>query len=124
MNSKINIQDAIKNIPEHFSPKIIGEVNDVYVKIVKILGDKVPWHNHKNEDELFYIIEGSLLFEIEGKESFIMKQGDLFIVKKGANHRVSSEEECKIMLIENKTTAHTGEVTSEITKSIDEQRKE
>ena len=72
MNSKINISVALKNIPTHFSPKIIGEVNDVYIKIVKILGEKVPWHNHKNEDELFYIIEGSLLFEIEGKDSFIM----------------------------------------------------
>tara|TARA_R110002051_G_scaffold188453_2_gene257879 strand:+ start:986 stop:1360 length:375 start_codon:yes stop_codon:yes gene_type:complete len=124
MNSKLNLQDAVKNIPHHFSPKVIGEVNDVYVKIVKILGDKVPWHNHKNEDELFYIIEGCLLFEIEGKESFIMNQGDIFIVKKGINHRVSSDEECKILLIENKTTAHTGDVTTDITKSIADQRKD
>jgi len=101
---------------------VIGEVNDVYVKVAKIKGDKVPWHNHKEEDELFYIIEGSLLFEIEGQESFTMHQGDLFIIKRGINHRVSSKEECKIMLIENKSTAHTGEVESEITKSIAEQK--
>lgn len=123
MNSKINLQLAIKNIPDYFSPKIIGEVNDVYIKVVKILGEKVPWHNHENEDELFYIIEGSLLFEVEGKDSFIMNEGDVFIVKKGVNHRVSSDEECKIMLIENKTTAHTGDVKSEITKSISDQRR-
>lgn len=123
MNSKINLQLAIKNIPDYFSPKIIGEVNDVYIKVVKILGEKVPWHNHENEDELFYIIEGSLLFEVEGKDSFIMNEGDVFIVKKGVNHRVSSDEECKIMLIENKTTAHTGDVKSEITKSIADQRR-
>lgn len=123
MNSKINLQLAIKNIPDYFSPKIIGEVNDVYIKVVKILGEKVPWHNHENEDELFYIIEGSLLFEVEGKDSFIMNEGDVFIVKKGLNHRVSSDEECKIMLIENKTTAHTGDVKSEITKSISDQRR-
>jgi quercetin dioxygenase-like cupin family protein len=119
----MNIEDYFKNIKSYFSPKIIGEVNDVYIKVAIIKGDKIPWHNHKNEDELFYIIEGSLLFEIEKKDSFVMKKGDIFIVKKGINHRVSSQEECKIMLIENKTTAHTGEVQSEITKGIDQQLK-
>ena len=117
----MNLKEKAKNLQEYFSPKIIGEVNDVYIKVAKIKGEKVPWHNHKNEDELFYIIEGNLLFEIEGKDSFIMNEGDIFIVKKGINHRVSSKEECKVMLIENKTTAHTGDVKSEITKSIEDQ---
>ncbi len=106
----------------YFSPKIIGEVNDVYVKVAKIKGEDIPWHKHKNEDELFYILDGSLLFEIEGKKAFTMSQGDLFIVKKGLNHRVSSKEECKIMLIENKTTAHTGDIQTPITKSIEQQK--
>jgi len=119
----MNLKDQLKNIEDYFSPKVIGEVNDVYVKVAKIKGDKVPWHNHKEEDELFYIIEGNLLFEIEGQEPFTMHQGDLFIIKRGINHRVSSTEECKIMLIENKSTAHTGEVESEITKSISEQKR-
>ena len=119
----MNLKETFKDVKEYFSPKIIGEVNDVYIKVAKIKGDKVPWHNHENEDELFYIVEGSLLFESEGKESFTMKEGDIFIVKKGVNHRVSSKEECKIMLIENKTTAHTGDVQSEITKSIEQQLK-
>ncbi|WP_430409388.1 cupin domain-containing protein [Kordia sp.] len=118
----MNIKNTFKGIKEYFSPKIIGEVNDVFVKLVKIKGDKIPWHNHKNEDELFYIIKGSLLFEIEGKSSFTMNKGDLFIVKKNTTHRVSSLKECQIMLIENKTTLHTGDVTSEITKTITSQR--
>lgn len=117
----MNLKEKAKNLQEYFSPKIIGEVNDVYIKLSKIKGEKVPWHNHKNEDELFYIIEGNLLFEIEGSDSFIMNEGDIFIVKKGINHRVSSKEECKVMLIENKTAAHTGDVKSEITKSIEDQ---
>ena len=117
----MNLKEQLKNVNEYFSPKVIEEVNDVYVKIAKIKGDKVPWHNHKDEDELFYIIEGNLLFEIEGQESFMMKEGDLFVVKKGINHRVTSTEECSIMLIEPKSTAHTGEVTSDITKGIEEQ---
>lgn len=120
-NTKMNLKEKADNIKEYFSPKIIGEVNDVFVKVAIIKGEKVPWHNHKDEDELFYIIEGNLLFEIEGEEPFIMHQGDLFIVKKGINHRVSSTKECKIMLIENKATTHTGTVKSEITKSVDDQ---
>lgn len=118
----MNLKEKFKDIQKYFSPKIIGEVNNVFVKLAKIKGEKVPWHNHKDEDELFYIIEGSLLFEIEGEDSFTMDKGDLFIVKKGINHRVSSKEECQILLIENKTTAHTGDVKSEITKSIDDQQ--
>ena len=118
----MNIIEKFIEIKDYFSPRIIGEINDVFIKLVKIKGEKIPWHNHKNEDEFFYVIEGKLLFEIEGKESFILNKGDIFIVKKGINHRVSSEEECKVMLIENKTTAHTGDVKSEITKSIADQK--
>lgn len=113
--------NKFKDVSEYFSPKVIGEVNDVYIKIAKIKGEDIPWHNHKNEDELFYIVEGRLLFEVEAEKPFEMVQGDLFIVKKGINHRVSSKEECKIMLIENKTTAHTGNVKSDVTKSIEDQ---
>ena len=122
MNSKINIPIALKNIENHYSPRIIGEVNDVYIKIVKILGEKVPWHNHKNEDELFYILEGSLQIEIENKPTFEMKKGDLYIVKRSVNHKVSSQDECHLMLIENKTSLHTGEVSTEITKPIEKQK--
>ena len=118
----MNLKKRANALKEYFSPKIIGEVNDVFVKVVKIKGDKVPWHNHKEEDELFYVIEGSLLFEIEGQDNFIMNEGDMFIVKRGLHHRVSSKEVCKIMLIENKTTKHTGEVSAEITKSLSDQR--
>lgn len=115
---EININKYARELKEYFSPKIIGEVNDVYVKIAKINGDKVPWHNHRDEDELFLIISGSLLFEEEGLPAFKMEEGDMYIVAKGVNHRVSSDKECSIFLIENKSTAHTGDVESEITKSI------
>ncbi len=123
MEQAFHIPTTLENIPDHFSPKIIGEVNDVYIKLVKILGEKVPWHSHQHEDELFYILEGSLLMEIQGKSSFEMKKGDLFVVPKGINHRVSSKEECHIMLIENQSTKHTGKTIAEITKTIDQQKK-
>lgn len=119
----MQLKDHFQKVTDYFSPKVIGEVNDVYVKVAKIKGEDIPWHNHKNEDELFYIVEGSLLFELEGQEPFMMRAGDLYIVPRGVNHRVSSTEECKIMLIENKSTAHTGEIESPITRSITEQLK-
>ena len=114
--------EQFENIKDYYSPKIIGEVNDVYVKVAIAKGDDIPWHNHKNEDELFYIVDGSLILEIEGENPLTMNKGDLYIVKKGINHRISAREECKIMLIENKTTAHTGDVQTEITKTIEQQK--
>jgi len=120
----INILERTTALTEYFSPKVIGEVNEVYVKVAKIKGDDIPWHNHASEDELFLIIDGSLLFEIEGDESFTMQPGDLYVVKRGVNHRVSSTEECSILLIENKSTAHLGDTESEIAKSVEEQLEE
>jgi len=117
----MNLKSELLNVDKYFSPRIIGEVNDQYIKVAKIKGQEVPWHNHDNEDELFYIVEGSLLLEIENQQNFILQKGDLYVVKKGTNHRVSSENECLVMLIESKTTEHTGKVKSEITKTIEEQ---
>ena len=57
----MNLKDAYIGVEEYFSPRIIGEVNDQYIKIAKIKGQEIPWHNHENEDELFYIVEGTLL---------------------------------------------------------------
>ncbi len=120
-NRLVRLEESFSSVKEYSSPKIIGEVNNEFVKIAKIKGEDIPWHNHENEDELFLILEGSLLMEIENQPSFLMQTGDLYIVKKGVNHRVSSENECKIMLIESKTTKHTGKVVSKVTRTIEEQ---
>jgi quercetin dioxygenase-like cupin family protein len=117
----MNLKEQFESVDNYFSPKIINEVNDQFIKVAKIKGQEVPWHNHENEDELFYIVDGELLMEIENQPSFYMRKGDLFVVKKGVNHRVSSIDECLIMLIESKTTEHTGKIKSNITKSIEEQ---
>ena len=117
----MNLKESFLSVENYFSPKIIGEVNDQFIKAAKIKGQEVPWHNHENEDELFYIVEGQLLMEIENEPEFFMEKGDFFVVKKGVNHRVSSTDECLIMLIESKTTKHTGNVISTITKSIEQQ---
>lgn len=117
----MNLKDAFLSLDNYFSPRIIGEINDQYIKVVKIKGQEVPWHNHENEDELFYVVKGILLMEIQNQSPLILKKGDLFVVKKGENHRVSSKKECLIMLIESKTTEHTGKIISSITKSVEEQ---
>ena len=117
----MNLKNAFLGLEKYYSPKIIGEVNDQYIKVVKIKGQEVPWHIHENEDELFYIAKGTLLMEIEKQPGLKLKKGDLFVVNKGRNHRVSSKKECLIMLIESKTTEHTGKIKSAITKSVGEQ---
>ena len=117
----MNLKNAFLSLEKYFSPKIIGEVNDQYIKVVKIKGQEVHWHIHENEDELFYIAKGTLLMEIENRPGLKLKKGDLLVVKKGENHRVSSKEECLIILIESKTTEHTGKIKSSITKSVDQQ---
>jgi quercetin dioxygenase-like cupin family protein len=116
-----NLRKMFPLIEGYHSPRVIGEVNDVFVKITKVKGDDVPWHTHANEDELFYMVKGCLEMEIDEHDPFTLQEGELFIVKKGLQHRVSSEDECWILLIEHKSTEHTGGVQSSITKSIDEQ---
>ena len=117
----IRPRELARALTDYFSPRVIGEVNDVYVKVAKIKGEEIPWHSHAGEDELFYVLEGRLTFEIEGREPLTMEAGDLFIVRRGVRHRVSSTEACSILLVENKTTAHLGDTESEITRSIEEQ---
>ena len=72
-----NVNKKFREINEFFSPKIIAEVNDVFVKLVRIKGDKIPWHNHKDEDELFYVLEGELVMEVEGEAGGVLKAGDI-----------------------------------------------
>ena len=117
----MNLKNAFLSLEKHFSPKIIGEVNNQYIKFLKLKGQEVTWHIHENEDESFYIAKGKLLMEIENQADLKLKKGDLFVVNKGRNHRVSSKEECLIMLIESKTTEHTGKINSSITKSVNQQ---
>ena len=76
----MNLKNAFLSLGNYFSPKIIGEVNDQYIKVVKIKGQEVPWQDHKSEDKLFYIVEGFLLMEIENQENFILQKGDFYVV--------------------------------------------
>jgi mannose-6-phosphate isomerase-like protein (cupin superfamily) len=114
--SPLQIAEALT---EYWSPKVISQVDNHYVKVAKLKGTFV-WHNHEQQDELFVILKGSLVIEYEDRK-VRLNSGDLHVVPKGAMHNPVAEEECLVMLIEDKGTEHTGESETPASKSIQEQ---
>jgi len=104
---------------EFWSPRVIGEVNDTYVKVAKLMGS-LAWHSHEDEDELFLVLKGRLRIELEGG-NVELGEGDMHVVPKGVRHNPVAEEECHIMLIERKSTRHTGDVITDKTRSLADQ---
>ena len=115
----VNLPNALNQIIDHWSPKVLAQVNDQFVKIAKIKNEFV-WHKHDNEDELFYIIKGNLLMQYEDK-TIELNEGDMHVVPKGVMHNPVAKEECWIMLVEPVATAHTGNVVTDRTRSLEEQ---
>ncbi len=115
-----NIYELAESLTEHWSPQVIASVNDQYIKLAKIESQLV-WHMHQDEDEAFFVIKGEM--KIEYKDSIVnLKEGDFHVVAKGTPHNpVAISDSCWIMLIESKSTLHTGEVQTEKTKSLQEQ---
>ena len=116
MNKVINIEKCFEKFDDTFSPKIIAELNGQNVMVVKCEGDKVPWHMHDNEDEMFYVIEG-VLDVYEKDRQVTVNAGEFYIVNKGMEHRVVPQNKVKLMLFEPAEIKHTGSVKSEITKN-------
>lgn len=106
-------------LTELWSPRVIGELNDAYVKVAKVHGELV-WHAHGQEDELFLVLQGRLRLDLE-TGPVELGAGELFIVPKGVRHKPVAEEECLLLLIEPKATLHTGGVVTGRTRSIAEQ---
>ena len=107
-------------LADYWSPRIVGEVDDSYVKVAKVKGT-LTWHSHDREDELFLVLRGRLRIEME-HAAVDLREGDMFIVPKGVRHNPVAEEECHILLFERKSTAHTGDVIiADKTRSIEEQ---
>ena len=107
------------SLTEFWSPRVVAEVDDSYIKVAKVHGS-LTWHSHDNEDEVFFILKGKLRIELESG-SVELKEGDVFVVPKGVRHNPVADEECHIMLIERKSTLHTGNEVTESSRSIDEQ---
>lgn len=111
---KVIIAEKLKLFSEYWSPKIVGELNGQYVKLVKFQGEFV-WHKHDNEDEMFLVIEGHLKMELRDKTIEIHKN-EFLIVPKGTEHRPVAEEEVTVMLFEPASTLNTGNTENELTK--------
>lgn len=119
MLTRLSPGTAARALTEFWSPRVIGELDDAYVKVAKLHGS-LTWHSHEHEDELFFILKGHLRIELEDG-AVALGEGDLFIVPKGTRHNPVAEEECHVLLVERKTTLHTGEVTTEKTRTLAEQ---
>ena len=114
---KINLKEKLALFSDHWSPKIITEMNEYQIKLVKIKGDFV-WHNHEDTDELFFVIEGKM--KIEFKDKIVeLNEGEMYVVPKGIEHKPFAENECKIMLFEPRGVVNTGENEGDLTASND-----
>ena len=115
----VALRKVAADLPEYWSPRVVGEVDDSYVKVAKVKGS-LAWHSHDREDELFLVLRGQLRIEME-HESIELREGEMFVVPKGVRHNPVAEDECHILLFERKSTAHTGDVVTDRTRSIEEQ---
>jgi mannose-6-phosphate isomerase-like protein (cupin superfamily) len=113
---KVDLAEKFSLFDEPWQPKIVAELNDTYVKVVKV-HDEFVWHHHDDEDELFLVVAGRLRMELRDGE-VILEPGELVVVPKGVEHRPVAEEETHVVLIEPKTTLNTGNVRSE--RTVDE----
>ena len=114
---KINLKDKLAKFSEHWTPKIIAEMNDYQFKLVKIKGEFV-WHNHSDTDEVFIVIEGSM--KIEFKDEVVeLNEGEMYVVPKGVEHKPFAEDECKVLLVEPRGIVNTGDVEGELTAAND-----
>jgi len=111
--NKINIAEKFSRINEMWSPKILGEVNDSYIKAVKFIGEFV-WHHHENEDEMFMVISGELRMKFRDREEMV-GPGEFIVVPRGVEHLPVSDQETQVLLFEPKSTLNTGNVRNERT---------
>lgn len=113
MIEKVNLRDKLNLFDDYWSPKIIGEINDSHVKLVKLKGEFV-WHHHDEEDEMFLVVKGRLLIKLRDRDIHL-EAGEFVIIPRGVEHLPIAEEEAQVLLLEPKTTLNTGNVISERT---------
>jgi len=110
---KVNLAQKFSMFNDYWSPKIVGEINDSYVKLVKFKGEFV-WHHHETEDELFLVVKGSLLIKLRDQDIFL-EAGEFAIIPRGVEHLPVAEDEAHVLLLEMKTTLNTGNIDNEKT---------
>jgi mannose-6-phosphate isomerase-like protein (cupin superfamily) len=120
MPQSVSVHSVAAVLTELWSPRVVGEVDDAYVKVAKVHG-LLAWHSHEHEDELFLVLKGRLEIEMEDGSSVELNEGEMFVVPKGVRHNPVAREECQLLLIEKKTPQHTGDVQTGKTRSLAEQ---
>ncbi|HYO63185.1 MAG TPA: cupin domain-containing protein [Pyrinomonadaceae bacterium] len=110
---KVNLSEKFRLFEERWSPKIVGEINDAYVKLVKLEGEFV-WHRHEAEDELFLVVKGRMRMRLRDGD-VELNEGEFFIVPRGVEHMPVADEEAHVLLLEPKSTLNTGDVRNERT---------
>jgi mannose-6-phosphate isomerase-like protein (cupin superfamily) len=113
MVTKINLAEKFDRFTDHWSPKIVADLNDSHVKLAKVQGEFV-WHRHAEEDELFIVVQGELTIELRDGQ-VTLGPGEMVVIPRGIEHRPVAKEEVRLMLIEPKAIRHTGDVISELT---------
>ncbi len=118
----ISLELACAALPELWSPRVVGQVNDQYVKVAKVQGE-FPWHTHEHEDEMFLVLRGELRIGRSDEDggAVVLGPGEFFVVPKGVRHNTSAAVETWIALIESVSTLHTGGEETTMTRSIEEQ---
>ena len=116
---KVNLNDKLALINDHWNPRIAGELNGQYVKLVKFQGP-FTWHHHENEDELFMVVKGRFRMDYRDEanmdQQVWIEEGELIIVPRGVEHCPVAEEECQVLLFEPKATLNTGNIRDDFTK--------
>ena len=111
--SAINFEEKLAKFSEHWSPKIVAQMNDYHFKLAKLQGDFV-WHSHADTDEVFIVLDGEM--NIDFRDNRVdLKRGEMFVVPKGVEHKPFAEEECRILLVEPVGTINTGDTGGELT---------
>ena len=118
MTKLINLYSKFDSFVDHWSPKVIAEMNDYQFKLVKIKGEFVK-HQHSETDEAFIVIEGKMSIEFE-TETIEIKSGEMIVVSKGATHKPFEEEECKVMIVEPRGVLNTGDTMGDMTAPNDQ----
>ncbi|POH69601.1 MULTISPECIES: cupin domain-containing protein [Cryobacterium] len=118
--SGIDLEAELRQVEAHWTPRVVGRVNDQYVKVAKLLGELV-WHAHDAEDEMFIVVSGRLRIQLPDDQEVVLTPGHFYIVPRGVQHNPVADEEVHIVLIETVTTAHTGDVIVEGTVPVERQ---
>jgi mannose-6-phosphate isomerase-like protein (cupin superfamily) len=109
----INLAEKLARFTDHWSPKIVAQMNDYHFKLVKVQGEFV-WHSHADTDEVFIVLDGELTLHFRDGD-LVLRSGEMFVVPRGVEHKPSADRECRIMLVEAVGTINTGDVQSDLT---------